>query len=319
MTIKIGKSLDGLLSAQEFNSVFPQGSDFFKGFFKVVTFVDSIILYAKPYKGCAGEHSIHLNWGDGEGVYYLERGSLKPVYGNLFPVILGDTDLSGLTAVVINLKLELNSNLLVSKVGNDIILDKVPSTQRKVKVEKAESASVKSPIKPVKNKKEAKSQNIGEVKPSVSNSYENLNVRLRFAKSLRAEVEGNLGDKITNLYDSKSLKESIKLVASSYTKDKEFNILVRNLRQLPDKCFEGEEVYGIFLRGLSTKTTLGYISEDSSRACIDGKISSEELPQELEDGFMGMVGIAKYTAGSDDRVVLNVKITGTAVLIDITK
>lgn len=131
MTIKIGKSLDGLLSAQEFNSVFPQGSDFFKGFFKVVTFVDSLILYAKPYKGCAGEHSIHINWGDDEGVYYLERGSLKPVYGNLFSVILGDTDLSGLTAVVINLKLELNSNLLVSKVGNDIILDKVPSTRKK--------------------------------------------------------------------------------------------------------------------------------------------------------------------------------------------
>ena len=316
MTIKIGKSLDGLLSTQEFNSVFPQGSDFFKGFFKVVTFVDSLILYAKPYKGCAGEHSIHINWGDGEGVYYLERGSLKPVYGNLFSVILGDTDLSGLTAVVINLKLELDSNLLVSKVGNDIILDKVPSTQKKVKAEKTDLVNVKSPIKPIE--KEAKSQNMGEVKPRISNSYENLNVRLRFAKALRAEVEGNLGDKITNLYDSQSLKESIKLVASSYTEDKEFNILARNLRQLPDKCFEGEEVYGIFLRGLSTKTTLGYISEDSSRAFIDGKISSEELPQELEDGFMGMVGIAKYTARSN-RVVLNVKITDTAVLIDITK
>ena len=316
MTIKIGKSLDGLLSAQEFNSVFPQGSDFFKGFFKVVTFVDSLILYAKPYKGCAGEHSIHINWGDGEGVYYLERGSLKPVYGNLFSVILGDTDLSGLTAVVINLKLELDSNLLVSKVGNDIILDKVPSTQKKVKAEKTDLVNVKSPINPIE--KEAKSQNMGEVKPKISNSYENLVVRLRFAKALRAEVEGNLGDKITNLYDSQSLKESIKLVASSYTEDKEFNILARNLRQLPDKCFEGEEVYGIFLRGLSTKTTLGYISEDSSRAFIDGKISSEELPQELEDGFMGMVGIAKYTARSN-RVVLNVKITDTAVLIDITK
>lgn len=108
------------------------------------------------------------------------------------------------------------------------------------------------------------------------------------------------------------------MVASSYTKDKEFNILARNIRQLPDKGFVGEEVYGIFLRGLSTKTPLGYISEDGSRAYIDGKISSEELPQELEDGFMGMVGIAKYTAASD-RVVLNVKITDTAVLIDITK
>ena len=316
MTIKIGKSLDGLLSAQEFNSVFPQGSDFFKGFFKVVTFVDSVILYAKPYQGCAGDHSIHLNWGDGEGVYYLERGSLKTVYRNLFSELLGNTNLSGLTAVVINLKLELDSNLLVSKVGNDIILDKVPSTQKKVKAEKTDLVNVKSPINPIE--KEAKSQNMGEVKPKISNSYENLVVRLRFAKALRAEVEGNLGDKITNLYDSQSLKESIKLVASSYTEDKEFNILARNLRQLPDKCFEGEEVYGIFLRGLSTKTTLGYISEDSSRAFIDGKISSEELPQELEDGFMGMVGIAKYTARSN-RVVLNVKITDTAVLIDITK
>ena len=318
MAIKIGKSLDGLLSAQDFNSVFPQGSDFFERLFKVVTFVDSVIFYARHYQGCAGNHSIHLNWGDGEGVYYLERGSLKTVYRNLFSGLLGDTNLSGLTAVVINLKLELDSNLLVSKVGNDIILDKVPSTQRKVKAEKAESVSVKSPIKPVKNKKEAKSQNIEEVKPSLSNSYKNLNVRLRFAKALRAEVEGNLGDKITNLYDSKSLKESIKLVASSYTKDKEFSIQARNLEQLSDKGFEGGEVYGIFLKGLSTKAPLGYISEDSSRAYRDGKISSEKLPQELEDGFMGMVGIAKYT-GASDRVVLNVKITDTAVLIDITK
>lgn len=318
MTIKIGKSLGGLLSAQDFNSVFPQGSDFFERVFKVVTFVDSVILYAKPYQGCAGDHSIHLNWGDGEGVWFLERGSLKTVYRNLSSGLLGDTDLSGLTAVVINLKLELDSNLLVSKVGNDIILDKIPSTQRKVKAEKAESVSVKSPIKPVKNKKEAKSQNIEEVKPSLSNSYKNLNVRLRFAKALRAEVEGNLGDKITNLYDSKSLKESIKLVASSYTKDKEFSIQARNLEQLSDKGFEGGEVYGIFLKGLSTKAPLGYISEGSSRAYRDGKISSEKLPQELEDGFMGMVGIAKYTSASD-RVVLNVKITDTAVLIDITK
>ena len=316
MAIKIGKSLDGLLSAQDFNSVFPQASDFFRRLFKVVTSVDSVILYAKPYQGCAGEHSIHLNWGDDEGVYFLERGSLKTVYRNLFSGLLGDTNLSGLTAVVINLKLELDSNLLVSKVGNDIILDKVPSTQRKVKAKKAESASVKSPIKPIE--KEAKSQNMEEVKPSVSNSYENLDVRLRFAKALRAEVEGNLGDKITNLYDSKSLKKSIKLVASSYTKDKEFSILARNIRQLPDKGFVGEEVYGIFLKGLSTKTPLGYISEDGSRAYIDGKISSEELPQELENGFMGMVGIAKYTSASD-RVVLNVRITDTAVLIDITK
>ena len=314
MTIKIGKSLDGLLSAQDFNSVFPQGSDFFKGFFKVVTFVDSLILYAKPYQGCAGEHSIHLNWGDGEGVYYLERGSLKTVYRNLFSVILGDMDLSGLTTVVINLKLELDSNLLVSKVGNDIILDKVPSTQKKIKAEKADSVNVKSPIKPLE--KEAKSQNMGEVKQS--RSYENLDVRLRFAKALREEVEGNLGDKITNLYDSKSLKDAVKLVASSYTEDKEFSIQARNIRQLTDSGFENGEVHGIFLRGATSRTPLGYISEDSAMAYVDGQIISGELPQELEDGFRGMVGIARYTDGSD-KILLNVKITDKAILIDITK
>lgn len=314
MTIKIGKSLDGLLSAQDFNSVFPQGSDFFKGFFKVVTFVDSLILYAKPYQGCAGEHSIHLNWGDGEGVYFLERGSLKTVYRNLFSVILGDMDLSGLTTVVINLKLELDSNLLVSKVGNDIILDKVPSTQKKVKAEKADSVNVKSPIKPLE--KEAKSQNMGEVKQS--RSYENLDVRLRFAKALREEVEGNLGDKITNLYDSKSVKDAVKLVASSYTEDKEFSIQARNIRQLTDNGFESGEVYGIFLRGATSRTPLGYISEDSAMAYVDGQIISGELPQELEDGFRGMVGIARYTDGSD-KILLNVKITDKAILIDITK
>lgn len=314
MTIKIGKSLDGLLSAQDFNSVFPQGSDFFKGFFKVVTFVDSLILYAKPYQGCAGEHSIHLNWGDGEGVYFLERGSLKTVYRNLFSVILGDMDLSGLTTVVINLKLELDSNLLVSKVGNDIILDKVPSTQKKVKAEKADSVNVKSPIKPLE--KEAKSQNMGEVKQS--RSYENLDVRLRFAKALREEVEGNLGDKITNLYDSKSVKDAVKLVASSYTEDKEFVIQARSIRQLTDNGFESGEVYGIFLRGATSRTPLGYISEDSAMAYVDGQIISGELPQELEDGFRGMVGIARYTDGSD-KLLLNVKITDKAILIDITK
>lgn len=314
MTIKIGKSLDGLLSAQDFNSVFPQGSDFFKGFFKVVTFVDSLILYAKPYQGCAGEHSIHLNWGDGEGVYFLERGSLKTVYRNLFSVILGDMDLSGLTTVVINLKLELDSNLLVSKVGNDIILDKVPSTQKKVKAEKADSVNVKSPIKPLE--KEAKSQNMGEVKQS--RSYENLDVRLRFAKALREEVEGNLGDKITNLYDSKSVKDAVKLVASSYTEDKEFSIQARNIHQLTDNAFESGEVYGIFLRGATSRTPLGYISEDSAMAYVDGQIISGELPQELEDGFRGMVGIARYTDGSD-KILLNVKITDKAILIDITK
>lgn len=314
MTIKIGKSLDGLLSAQDFNSVFPQGSDFFKGFFKVVTFVDSLILYAKPYQGCAGEHSIHLNWGDGEGVYFLERGSLKTVYRNLFSVILGDMDLSGLTTVVINLKLELDSNLLVSKVGNDIILDKVPSTQKKVKAEKADSVNVKSPIKPLE--KEAKSQNMGEVKQS--RSYENLDVRLRFAKALREEVEGNLGDKITNLYDSKSLKESVRLLASSYTKDKEFSIRASSVQRVTGRGIKEDGVYGIFLKGPTTKTPVGYISEDDAMAYIDGNIVSGELPEKLEDGFRGMVGIAKYTDGSD-KIILNVKITDKAILIDITK
>ena len=316
MTIKIGKSLDGLLSAQDFNTVFPQGSGFFEGFFKVVTFVDSLILYAKPYQGCAGEHSIHLNWGDGEGVYFLERGSLKTVYRNLFSVILGDMDLSGLTTVVINLKLELDSNLLVSKVGNDIILDKVPSTQKKAKAEKADSVNVKSPIKPPE--KEPKPENTEAVKQLKSKSHENLDVRLRFAKALREEVEGNLGDKITNLYDSKSLKESVWLLASSYTKDKEFSSRASSVRRVTGRGIKEDGVYGIFLKGPTTKTPVGYISEDDAMAYIDGNIVSGELPEKLEDGFRGMVGIARYTDGSD-KILLNVKITDKAILIDITK
>lgn len=62
----------------------------------------------------------------------------------------------------------------------------------------------------------------------------------------------------------------------------------------------------------------GYISEDSAMAYVDGQIISGELPQELEDGFRGMVGIARYTDGSD-KILLNVKITDKAILIDITK
>lgn len=53
-------------------------------------------------------------------------------------------------------------------------------------------------------------------------------------------------------------------------------------------------------------------------AYVDGQIISGELPQELEDGFRGMVGIARYTDGSD-KILLNVKITDKAILIDITK
>lgn len=157
---------------------------------------------------------------------------------------------------------------------------------------------------------------MGEVKQS--RSYENLDVRLRFAKALREEVEGNLGDKITNLYDSKSVKDAVKLVASSYTEDKEFVIQARSIRQLTDNGFESGEVYGIFLRGATSRTPLGYISEDSAMAYVDGQIISGELPQELEDGFRGMVGIARYTDGSD-KLLLNVKITNKAILIDITK
>lgn len=228
---------------------------------------------------------------------------------HLLPLdILGDGLYVGLASIVLNLSKGYSKGLIVnvSRQGFKFNMVRIRNG-----VPVSEKGEPKPELKP-------KAHEPKEVKPNKAKSYEHLDVRLRFAKALREEVEGNLGDKITNLYDSKSVKDAVKLVASSYTEDKEFSIQARNIRQLTDNGFESGEVYGIFLRGATSRTPLGYISEDSAMAYIDGNIVSGELPEKLEDGFRGMVGIARYTDGSD-KILLNVKITDKAILIDITK
>lgn len=230
---------------------------------------------------------------------------------HLLPLdILGNGLYVGLASIVLNLSKGYGKGLIVNVYRQGFKFNMV-------RIRNGVPVSVKEEPKPEpKLEQKPEDQEPKEVKPS--KSYENLDVRLRFAKALREEVEGNLGDKITNLYDSKSVKDAVKLVASSYTEDKEFSIQARNIRQLTDNGFESGEVHGIFLRGATSRTPLGYISEDSAMAYVDGQIISGELPQELEDGFRGMVGIARYTDGSD-KILLNVKITDKAILIYITK
>ena len=222
--------------------------------------------------------------------------------------ILGNGLYVGLASIVLNLSKGYSKGLIVnvSRQGFKFNMVRIRNG-----VPISEKREPKPELKP-------KAQEPKEVKPNKPKSYEHLDVRLRFAKALREGVEGNLGDKITNLYDSKSVKDAVKLVASSYTEDKEFVIQARSIRQLTDTGFESGEVYGIFLRGATSRTPLGYISEDSAMAYVDGQIISGELPQELEDGFRVMVGIARYTDGSD-KILLNVKITDKAILIDIAK
>ena len=244
--------------------------------------------------------------------FTVAKGTFKLIpadNSHLLPLdILGNGLYVGLASIVLNLSKGYSKGLIVnvSRQGFKFNMVRIRNG-----VPVSEKGEPKPELKP-------KAQEPKEVKPNKPKSYEHLDVLLRFAKSLREEVEGNLGDKITNLYDSKSVKDAVKLVASSYTEDKEFSIQARNIRQLTDNGFESGEVYGIFLRGATSRTPLGYISEDSAMAYVDGQIISGELPQELEDGFRGMVGIARYTDGSD-KILLNVKITDKAILIDITK
>ena len=246
--------------------------------------------------------------------FTVAKGTFKLIpadNSHLLPLdILGNGLYVGLASIVLNLSKGYGKGLIVN-------VSRQGFKFNMVRIRNGVPVSEKGEPKPEpKLEQKPEAQEPKEVKPS--KSYKNLDVLLRFAKALREEVEGNLGDKITNLYDSKSVKDAVKLVASSYTEDKEFVIQARSIRQLTDNGFESGEVYGIFLRGATSRTPLGYISEDSAMAYVDGQIISGELPQELEDGFRGMVGIARYTDGSD-KLLLNVKITDKAILIDITK
>lgn len=183
--------------------------------------------------------------------FTVAKGTFKLIpadNSHLLPLdILGNGLYVGLASIVLNLSKGYSKGLIVnvSRQGFKFNMVRIRNG-----VPVSEKREPKPELKP-------KAQEPKEVKPNKPKSYENLDVRLRFAKALREEVEGNLGDKITNLYDSKSVKDAVKLVASSYTEDKEFSIQERNIRQLTDNGFESGEVYGIFLRGATSELLWG--------------------------------------------------------------
>lgn len=311
--IRVENPLASLISKEELLEACPNLYEFLSGILSRSEGVYDIIF---SDGGSKDTNNILVTIKGHNGVFMsgftVAKGTFELIPANnshLLPLdILGNGLYVGLASIVLNLSKGYSKGLIVnvSRQGFKFNMVRIRNG-----VPVSEKGEPKPELKP-------KSQEPKEVKPNKPKSYEHLDVRLRFAKALREEVEGNLGDKITNLYDSKSVKDAVKLVASSYTEDKEFSIQARNIRQLTDNGFESGEVYGIFLRGATSRTLLGYISEDSAMAYIDGNIVSGELPEKLEDGFRGMVGIARYTDGSD-KILLNVKITDKAILIDITK
>lgn len=311
--IRVENPLASLISKEDLLEACPNLYDFLSGILSRSEGVYDIIF---SDGGSENTNNILVTIKGHNGVFMsgftVARGTFELIPAedsHLLPLdILGNGLYVGLASIVLNLSKGYGKGLIVnvSRQGFKFNMVRIRNG-----VPVSEKGEPKPELKP-------KAQEPKEVKPNKPKSYEHLDVRLRFAKALREEVEGNLGDKITNLYDSKSVKDAVKLVASSYTEDKEFSIQARNIRQLTDNGFESGEVYGIFLRGATSRTPLGYISEDSAMAYVDGQIISGELPQELEDGFWGMVGIARYTDGSD-KILLNVKITDKAILIDITK
>lgn len=311
--IRVENPLASLISKEELLEACPNLYEFLSGILSRSEGVYDIIF---SDGGSKDTNNILVTIKGHNGVFMsgftVAKGTFELIPANnshLLPLdILGNGLYVGLASIVLNLSKGYSKGLIVnvSRQGFKFNMVRIRNG-----VPVSEKGEPKPELKP-------KAQEPKEVKPNKPKSYEHLDVRLRFAKALREEVEGNLGDKITNLYDSKSVKDAVKLVASSYTEDKEFSIQARNIRQLTDSGFENGEVHGIFLRGATSRTPLGYISEDSVMAYVDGQIISGELPQELEDGFRGMVGIARYTDGSD-KILLNVKITDKAILIDITK
>lgn len=311
--VRVENPLASLISKEELLEACPNLYDFLSGILSRSEGVYDIIF---SDGGSKDTNNILVAIKGHNGVFMsgftVAKGTFKLIpadNSHLLPLdILGNGLYVGLASIVLNLSKGYSKGLIVN-------VSRQGFKFNMVRIRNGVPVSEKGELKP---ELKSKSQEPKEVKPNKPKSYEHLDVRLRFAKALREEVEGNLGDKITNLYDSKSVKDAVKLVASSYTEDKEFSIQARNIRQLTDNGFESGEVYGIFLRGATSRTPLGYISKDSAMAYIGGNIVSGELPEKLEDGFRGMVGIARYTDGSD-KILLNVKITDKAILIDITK
>lgn len=226
---------------------------------------------------------------------------------HLLPLdILGNGLYVGLASIVLNLSKGYGKGLIVnvSRQGFKFNMVRIRNG-----VPVSEKGEPKPELKP-------KAQEPKEVKPNKPKSYEHLDVRLRFAKSLREEVEGNLGDEITKLYDSQSLKESIRLLAASYTEEREFILRMHNIQLPTAKGVEYTGYYGVVMADSKKSKTLAYVSEDVVR--FNEGVTREPMPEVLKDGFEGMLGIAKYTDAST-KVTLNVKITDKAILIDITQ
>lgn len=240
--------------------------------------------------------------------FTVAKGTFKLIpadNSHLLPLdILGNGLYVGLASIVLNLSKGYGEELVVSVSREGFKLNRV-------KLGSAIHTLVKEEPK---EEPKPKYQEPKEVKPS--KSYENLDVRLRFAKSLREEVEGNLGDKITKLYDSQSLKESIKLLAASYTEEKEFILRMYNIQLPTAKGVEYTGYYGIVMADSKKSKTIAYVSEEGAR--FNEGVTREPMPEVLKDGFNGMLGIAKYTDESV-KVTLNVKITDSSILIDITQ
>lgn len=314
--IRVENPLASLISKEELLEACPNLYDFLSGILSRSEGVYDIIFS----DGGEDTNNILVTIKSTKGIFKsgftVARGTFELIPAedsHLLPInILGKGLYVGLASIVLNLSKGYGKGLIVnvSRLGFKFNMVRICNG-----VPVSEKEEPKPEPKPELEPK-PKSQEPKGVKPN--KSYENLDVRLRFAKALREEVEGNLGDKITKLYDSQSLKESVRLVASSYTKDKEFIIRASSVQRVTGRGIKEDGVYGIFLKGPITKTPLGYISEDSAMAYVDGQIISGELPEKLKDGFRGMVGIARYTDASD-KILLNVKITDKAILIDITK
>ena len=247
--------------------------------------------------------------------FTVAKGTFKLIpadNSHLLPLdILGNGLYVGLASIVLNLSKGYSKGLIVnvSRQGFKFNMVRIRNG-----VPVSEKGEPKPELKP--KAQEPKAQEPKEVKPNKPKSYEHLDVRLRFAKALREEVEGNLGDKITKLYDSQSLKESIKLLAASYTEEKEFILRMYNIQLPTTGGVEYTGYYGVVMADSKKSKTIAYVSEDVVRFNED--VTREPMPEVLKDGFNGMLGIAKYTDESV-KVTLNVKITDSSILIDITQ
>lgn len=309
--IRVENPLASLISKEELLEACPNLYDFLSGILSRSEGVYDIIF---SDGGSKDTNNILVTIKGHNGIvmsgFTVAKGTFELIpadNSHLLPLdILGDGLYVGLASIVLNLSKGYGKGLIVnvSRKGFKFNMVRIRNG-----VPVSEKGEPKPELKP-------KAQEPKEVKPNKPKSYEHLDVRLRFAKALREEVEGNLGDKITKLYDSQSLKESIKLLAASYTEEKEFILRMHNIQLPTSKGVEYTGYYGVVMADSKKSKTIAYVSEDVVR--FNEGVTREPMPEVLKDGFNGMLGIAKYTDESV-KVTLNVRITDSSILIDITQ